>query len=93
MAAATYLTRVIPLLFLSGKTFSPPVQQWLDFIPTAILAALLAPMLLQHEGQWSINHLYFWACLPTFLVAWKTRNLFSTVVAGIVFLTALQLFF
>jgi branched-subunit amino acid transport protein len=53
-------------------------------VPVAVLAAMLAPSLVLQEGHldFSWSNLYFWVSLPTIAVAWKTRNLFLTVITG-----------
>lgn len=91
MALATYLTRVAPFLLLPGRSFHPLVIKWLEYLPACILAGLLGPLLLQEGGTPGISHQYFWATLPTFLVAWRTRNMFITVSTGMVAAALLRL--
>jgi len=93
MGVVTYLPRWLPLLFLSRRQLPQWLVDWLDFIPVAILSALLAPMLLM-SGP--IPHLDFqrielFAALPTFAVAWWTRSLGGTVLAGMLSFWLLQL--
>lgn len=45
MGMVTYLPRWFPLLFLSRKQIPSWLDAWLDFIPAAILSALIMPEL------------------------------------------------
>lgn len=84
MALVTYLPRLIPAWLLRDKKLPNFLISWLNYVPVAVLAALLLPTLLI-EGE-SINlsasNLYLWAAIPAALVAWKRKSLFGTVVIG-----------
>ncbi len=84
MGAVTYLPRLLPMLFLSGRTLSPWITRWLNFVPTTVLAALLAPGLLCHEGKLTLNpdNFFLFAAIPTFFVAWRFKSFFGTVATG-----------
>lgn len=84
MALVTYLPRLIPVYFLSSRALPPLIVAWLRYVPVGVLAAMLFPALLVPEGQFQpgLNNLFLWAAFPTLLVAWRTRSLFSSVVAG-----------
>jgi len=86
MGAVTYLPRLLPILLLSSKKLPPLVVAWLRFIPVAVLAAMLLPSLVVNDKQldFSRSNLFLWAAIPTFLVAWKTRSLFGSVIVGMV---------
>jgi len=84
MGMVTYLPRWLPLIFLSRRQLPEWLVDWLDFIPVAILSALLAPLLLTSGAD---PHLDFAraeliAAVPTFGVAYLTRSLGATVLAG-----------
>ncbi len=94
MAAATYLPRLLPLLLLSRRRLPLSVERWLSYVPVAVLAALLGPILLLPEGSFTLElspNPYFWAALPTFAAAVYTRNMFITVIAGVVCMALLRL--
>jgi len=84
MGAVTYLPRLLPLFFLSQRALPRWLVEWLELIPVAILAALLAPALLVDDGAGRIDLLrpQLWVAVPTFWVAWRTRSLGGTVLAG-----------
>ncbi len=93
MALVTVLPRMLPVWLLAGRTLPPLVVTWLRYVPVAVLSALLVPDLLLREGQIDLSwsNLYFWVSLPTFLVAWKTRSLFATVITGMGILALIRL--
>ncbi|MGQ9778712.1 MAG: AzlD domain-containing protein [Bacillota bacterium] len=87
MALVTFLPRYLPMAVLSRRHLPEWLERWLSFLPTAILAA----QSLAVEGQ--RIHLrpdYGLAALPAFMVAWRTRNLFWTVLVGVATMALLR---
>ena len=84
MAVVTYLPRLLPTLFLSGRNLQPIIASWLRLVPPAVLAAMLVPSLLvrQDTVDLSLDNLFFWAAVIAFPVAWKWNSLFATVIVG-----------
>lgn len=84
MAVVTYLPRLLPTLFLSGRTLRPVIVAWLRLIPPAVLAAMLVPSLLVREERLVVSHdnLFLMAAFFAFLVAWKWQSLSATVMVG-----------
>ncbi|WP_205747220.1 AzlD domain-containing protein [Desulfopila sp. IMCC35006] len=84
MAVVTYLPRLLPTLFLSGRNLQPLISSWLRLVPPAVLAAMLVPSLLVREESVTLgfDNLFFWAALVAFPVAWKWNSLFATVIVG-----------
>lgn len=84
MAVVTYLPRLLPTLFLSGRTLRPMIAAWLRLIPPAVLAAMLVPSLLIREERlvFSQDNLFLWAAVFAFAVAWKWKSLSATVLVG-----------
>jgi branched-subunit amino acid transport protein len=84
MALVTYLPRLLPAWFLRGRELPPFLVAWLRYVPVTVLAALLLPSLLVSDGalalQW--DNLYLWAAVPAIFTAWKTKNMFATVLVG-----------
>lgn len=96
MALVTYLPRLLPILFLSRRKLPPRVRIWLAYIPVAVLASLLGPALLTAEGQLTLHPLanpYFWAAIPSLAVALLTKNMFLTILAGMIGVALLRLLF
>ncbi len=84
MGLVTYLPRALPLVALSRRSLPEWLVEWLELIPVALLAALVAPTLLAAPDprELDLSRPEFWVALPTLAFAWKTRSLGGTVVAG-----------
>ncbi len=69
------------------------LREALRFVPVAALTAIITPELLTRNGQiiTSLNNARLWAGLIAAAVAWRTRNVFITIAAGMLALWALQL--
>ena len=81
MGIATYLPRWIPLMLLARRPLPPWLKQWLDFIPAAVLSALILPALVTtgEPRHLDVFQPALLVSIPTFLFAWKTRSLAGTV--------------
>lgn len=84
MGIVTFIPRLLPVYFLSGKRLPDWFVEWLDLIPAAVLSALLLPELFTAGTPrifkfWSPEMI---AAVPTFLVAVKTKSLGGTVIIG-----------
>lgn len=97
MAVVTYIPRVLPLWLLSSRSPHPAFMRWLEMVPPAVLAALLAPALfLQKDAAgaerlfFGLGNIFLLAAVPAFLVAWKTKSFFGTVAAGMAAVAALR---
>ncbi len=95
MTVVTYTPRLLPVYFLSSKSLPSLVVDWLRYVPVAVLAAMLFPSLLVQGDEVVLapSNLFLWAAFPTFLVAWKTRSLFGSVVVGMVLVAAARYVF
>jgi branched-subunit amino acid transport protein len=84
MSLVTYLPRWFPLFALSGRKLPGWFKQWLDVIPVAIIAALLAPLLLVSEstGQVELLKPELLVAIPTAIFAFKFRSLGGTIIIG-----------
>lgn len=84
MGMVTYIPRWLPLFFLTRRRLSPWLIDWLDFIPAAILSALILPSIVTsgepRHLEWVKPDL--WVAFPTLIIALKTRSLAITVVTG-----------
>jgi len=84
MGVVTYVPRLVPLLFLSRRELPRWFTEWLEYIPAAILSALILPLLLTTgvPRHLDVTKPELLVAVPTFLVALKTRSLAGTVLAG-----------
>mgnify|MGYP002640390512 FL=1 len=77
--------------------WQPPklVERALRFVPVAVLSAIIAPELVLVGGTLdiSLGNLRLLAGIVATLVAWQTKNIVWTIVAGMSMLLILQHFF
>jgi len=94
MGLVTYLPRLLPMLLLSRRNLAPWISRWLAFVPATVLAALLVPGLVCSDGKLAIafDNLFLLAAVPTFFVAWRWKNFFGTVAAGMVVVALVRYF-
>lgn len=82
---------MLPLVVLSRTRLPDIFLRWLELIPAAVLAALLAPSLLFVDGRFMVvNNPYLLAAVPAGLVAVKTRSMALTIIAGMAAMVLLQ---
>lgn len=92
-ALVTALMRMVPILLLSRFRLAPPLQQWLSFIPSAIMAAIIAAELMGKPALTSSGiSISLLAALLATIAGVVTRSLFATVIAGMVAFSALSYF-
>ncbi|MFB3887505.1 MAG: AzlD domain-containing protein [Thermodesulfobacteriota bacterium] len=85
MAIVTFLPRFIPMAFFSRWAIPEKVRMGLEYIPVSILSAILFPMLLfDGEGTFGIQPQFLISSIPVFAFAWKTKNLWGSVIIGMV---------
>ena len=80
-------------IYLFGKIEMPDwLPRALRFVPAAALAALVFPALTHPTGNLdiSLHNFRLLAGLGGALVAWKTRNVLFTILAGMLLLWALE---
>lgn len=90
-AGMTALMRTVPLILLSRFRMAPVVQNWLGFIPSAIMAAIITSELV-HKPLLTPSGLslsLMAAALAT-VCGIVTRSLFVTVIAGMVGILGLK---
>ncbi|MCS3430293.1 AzlD domain-containing protein [Klebsiella sp. BIGb0407] len=90
-ALVTALMRTVPILLLSRFRLAPGLQQWLGFIPAAMMAAIVTAELLGKpaltSGGLSISLL---AAIAAILAGIITRSLFATIIVGMVAFSGLS---
>jgi len=84
MGIVTYLPRWIPLILLSRRQLPEWLKQWLDFVPAAVLSALILPAVVTtgEPRHLEVFQPALLVSIPVFIFAWKTRSLAATVIVG-----------
>jgi len=81
MALVTFFTRYT-MIALFGHGLSPRLQRWLNYVPAAVLSALIVPAALAPQGTIQLG-LPVAAMIAGCLAAYRTRNVFWTILAGL----------
>lgn len=89
MALVTYLTRFTMIAVLGHSAPRPLLRRWLQYVPPAVLAALIVPATLAPGGHLEVG-LSAWSVLVGAVAAWRTRSVLWTIVAGMVTLWLLR---
>lgn len=93
-ALVTWLPRILPFLFVKSVELPSVVLRWLKYIPICILSALVFEGLFEEKGRLVvIDGYYFFAAIPTLIVAVWTKSLSKTVIIGVASMALLRLFF
>ena len=94
MGLVTFLPRWLPLIYLTKRSLPSWLVEWLDFIPAAILSALLLPALVTDSATRSVDFSRpeFLVAIPTFLFAIVTKSLGGSVIVGMVLFGLTQKF-
>ncbi len=85
MTAVTFGARYLPMAVLRRFTLPHAIQRGLTFVPPVVLMAIVAPAMLVPSGSTidlSVGNAYLWAGLASFVIAWRSKNLLLTIVAG-----------
>jgi branched-subunit amino acid transport protein len=86
MGLVTFLPRWLPLVYLTRRSLPAWLVEWLEFIPAAILSAILLPALVIDDASRSVDlsRPEFLVAIPTLLFAIVTKSLGGTVIVGMV---------
>ena len=84
LAAITFTTRY---LFLEGKLpvrLAPNIKQLLSYSAPAVLSAICLPIIFIHDQQpnWAMSNSYLCGGVAATIAAYKTNNVYWTVVIG-----------
>jgi len=93
MALVTYVPRYLPFALAGRIQIPAKLEQALDFVPIAVLTAIIAQASLYRGGvlDMSLGNYHALAALVAFVVALLTRYLFATIAAGLVAFAILKL--
>lgn len=88
----TFATR-LSFVFLIDRIDMPDwFKRALRFVPLAVLSAIIVPSLMDRGGtlDLSVRNPQIWAGALAVVVAWRTKNVILTIIAGMTALLILQ---
>jgi len=93
MGIVTFLPRFLPMAFLTRWVIPERVRKGLDYIPISILSGIVFPILFFNEaGKVQIQAYYLLSAIPVFIFAWKVKNLWASVILGMLVYWGLEFF-
>ena len=93
VGALNYLSRLSFIAFFSRRDMPPLLARALRFVPPAMLAALIVPMILAPTlGPTDETVARVIAAVLAGVIAWYSRSEMATIVAGMAALWALKAF-
>jgi branched-subunit amino acid transport protein len=88
----TLATRLSFILLFGRYSVPPALQRALRFVPPATLTAIILPEMIAPTGvvDLSFTNFRLIAGLLAILIAWRTKNIFLTILIGMAALLLLQ---
>lgn len=91
MAAVTFTPRFLPMAFMSRLKVPKRVSVFLEYVPVAVLAALVFPAVFAAtDGGFSFDPSLLLSAGAVFFFSYRTRNLWGAVVLGMAVYWALS---
>lgn len=91
VGAGTYGLRASLILIFRGTPVPPRLERAFRYVGPSVLAALSVPGVLAPDGTLDLTGPRVPAGIVAAFVAWRTRNLLLTLVAGLVVFFGLEL--
>ena len=83
-AVVTATIRIVPIVFLARRKYPKPIRYWLNFVPAAVLSAIIAAEIVDKNQYTSFGISVALAATVTAVLAGVlTRSLFATVIVSI----------
>jgi branched-subunit amino acid transport protein len=88
----TLLTRLSFIALPAGTRLPPWMRRALEYVPASVLSAITLPELVMHHGAADVTwgNYRLLAGVVAIAVAWRTRRVLPTLIAGMVVLWGLQ---
>ncbi len=89
---ATFATRLSFIFLLQRVRVPSWFQRSLRFVPVAVLSAITLPELVSPKGaiDLSLGNIQLLSGIAAIVVAWRTKNVLLTLIAGMAVLIILQ---
>ncbi len=86
MMVLTFGPRLLPMALATRFKIPPLLQQALEFVPIAVLTAIIAQTSFYHDGtlDLSFDNYYLYGLAAAGLTAWLTKHTFLTIVVGLI---------
>ena len=84
MAIVTFVPRFLPMALLAKWRLPEKLKQGLDSMPTAILSAIVFPLLFfdTTSGSFTIEPQVLLSAIPVFVFSWRVKSVWGAVLLG-----------
>lgn len=86
MMLVTFVPRYLPLALSGRFHIHPLLAQALEFIPIAVLTAIIAQASFIQDGEidFSFDNPYLYGAVSAAITAWITKHTFKTILIGLI---------
>lgn len=86
MMAVTFVPRYLPIALAGSFRIPPLLRKALEFVPIAVLTAIISQTSLIHDGEFDIafDNAYLYGLVAATVTAWITKNTFKTILVGLI---------
>ena len=86
MMALTFIPRYLPIAFAGKFYIHPLLGRALEFVPIAVLTAIIAQTSLVHDGKLDLafDNPYIYGLIAAIITAWVTKHTFKTILVGLI---------
>jgi branched-subunit amino acid transport protein len=84
MAVVTFVPRFLPMALFTKWSLPEKMKQGLDTMPTAILSAIVFPLLFNNgtSGSFVIQPRILLSAIPVVVFSWRVRSVWGAVLLG-----------
>lgn len=90
VGVGTFMLRAVGILMLGSGELSPRLRRWLEMVGPAVLAALVASSVAKPGSSLTSAGIECLCLALASVVAWRTRNVVLTLLAGMICLWSLR---
>lgn len=86
MMAVTFVPRYLPIALAGRFRIHPLLRRALEFVPIAVLTAIISQTSLVHNGELDIafDNVHLYGLVAAIITAWITKNTFKTIIVGLI---------
>ena len=86
MMAVTFVPRYLPIALAGRFRIHPLLRRALEFVPIAVLTAIISQTSLVHNGELDIafDNVHLYGLVAAIITAWITQNTFKTIIVGLI---------
>ena len=86
MMVVTFTPRYLPIVLAGRFRIHPLLKRALDFVPIAVLTAIISQASLIHQGQLDLafDNAYLYGLVASIVTALVTKHMFKTIMVGLI---------